>query len=267
MRLSASPPFPPPRKDLKAIEQQLKRTYKDKVLTIRGFYADETLVYDGDGNLVKGGKPGPWTLMGRIEVRDIKISTDTLRIFANRVWLRYDKKKDEFRRLRSKDKVRIELSLHNENTSLTGILATFNRMFLWNDKQLLEDVPEYWKPWLSKKLEEGGQEQEVNPGTNPIDPKPVFRVGGDVTSPVCLYCPDPEYSHEARAAKTEGVVVLWGVVNEEGRMDNVRITMPLGMGLDEAAVEATRRWRFKPATREGKPVVVQMAIEIKFNLY
>jgi TonB family protein len=95
----------------------------------------------------------------------------------------------------------------------------------------------------------------------------VFRIGGNVSAPVCLFCPDPEYSEEARKAKYQGVVVLWAIVDEEGRTREIRVQKSLGLGLDEEAIRAVQNWRFRPAERFGKSVPVYMAIEVNFRLY
>ncbi|MBI4467512.1 MAG: energy transducer TonB [Acidobacteria bacterium] len=95
----------------------------------------------------------------------------------------------------------------------------------------------------------------------------VFRIGGSVSQPVCLYCPDPEYSEEARKAKYQGVVVLWAIVDDNGRARDIRVQKSLGLGLDESAARAVQNWRFKPAERGGKPVPVYMTIEVNFHLY
>ena len=95
----------------------------------------------------------------------------------------------------------------------------------------------------------------------------VYRVGGGVRAPRALYAPDPEYSDEARKAKYQGTVVLWVVVGSDGRPREVRAARPLGMGLDEKAIEAVRTWRFAPAMRDGHPVAVEVNIEVNFRLY
>jgi len=94
-----------------------------------------------------------------------------------------------------------------------------------------------------------------------------YRIGGSVSAPTCIYCPDPEYSEEARKARHQGVVVLWAVVDESGRANQIRVQKSLGLGLDESAVRAVQNWRFRPAERSNKPVPVYMAIEVNFHLY
>jgi len=94
-----------------------------------------------------------------------------------------------------------------------------------------------------------------------------FRVGNGVSAPRALDTPDPEYSEEARKAKYQGVVVLWLVVGPDGRPRDIRVSRPLGMGLDQKAVEAVQRWRFEPAMKDGRPVAVQINVEVNFRLY
>ena len=57
---------------------------------------------------------------------------------------------------------------------------------------------------------------------------------------------DPEYSEEARLAGLEGIVVLTGAIAEDGSARDLRVTRPLGLGLDEKAIEAAKGWRFSP---------------------
>ena len=95
----------------------------------------------------------------------------------------------------------------------------------------------------------------------------VYRVGGGVSAPRVLYSPDPEYSDEARKAKYQGTVVLWIIVGPDGRTRDVRVQRTLGLGLDEKAIEAVRKWRFEPAMKNGQPVAVQVNVEVNFRLY
>lgn len=94
-----------------------------------------------------------------------------------------------------------------------------------------------------------------------------FRVGGGVSAPKAVYSPDPEYSEEARKAKFQGTCVLWLVVGPDGRPRDIKVQRTLGLGLDEKAIEAVKNWRFEPAMKDGKPVAVQINVEVSFRLY
>jgi protein TonB len=91
--------------------------------------------------------------------------------------------------------------------------------------------------------------------------------GGDITEPIPIYEPDPEYSDAARKAKFQGTVVVAVVIGTDGHVYNPRILQPLGLGLDQKALEAVKLWRFKPARRNGRPVEVAADIEVNFHLY
>jgi TonB family protein len=95
----------------------------------------------------------------------------------------------------------------------------------------------------------------------------VFHVGGGVSAPRAIYDPDPEYSEEARKAKFQGSVMLSAIVGPDGRPCDLRVMRSLGMGLDEKAIDAVRRWRFEAAMKDGHPVAVQINIEVAFRLY
>jgi len=95
----------------------------------------------------------------------------------------------------------------------------------------------------------------------------LFRVGGGVTAPKVVSAPDPEYSEEARKAKYQGTVILWVIVGADGRTKEIKVQRPVGLGLDQKAMEAVKRWIFEPATKDGKPVNVQMSVEVNFRLY
>lgn len=95
----------------------------------------------------------------------------------------------------------------------------------------------------------------------------VFHVGGGVSAPQLIYAPDPEFSDEARRAKYQGVCVVSLIVDAQGNPQDVRVIRHLGMGLDQKAVQAVRQYKFKPAMLNGKPVAVEVNIEVNFHIY
>jgi protein TonB len=112
-----------------------------------------------------------------------------------------------------------------------------------------------------------GEGAGVGPGRGGGTGGGVFRVGGGVSAPRPIYQPDPEYSEEARKAKYTGTCVLWLVVGADGRPREVKVTRSVGLGLDEKAIEAVKTWKFEPAMKDGKPVAVQISVEVEFRLY
>lgn len=106
----------------------------------------------------------------------------------------------------------------------------------------------------------------VAAATAPFNDK-VYRIGRGVSAPFLAYDPDPQYTPEAKKAKYQGVCLVELIVDENGNPRNVRVLRPLGMGLDQKAIEAVSQYRFRPATMGGKPVPVKANIEVNFKIY
>jgi TonB family protein len=140
-----------------------------------------------------------------------------------------------------------------------------NAVFLAPGEALAGVVPDFWKSYVEPKtlvppaLPKSAGAVETRQG--------VYRVGGFVSAPHLTYSQDPSYTEPARQAMYQGVTVLWLVVDRDGLPQDIRIARPLGMGLDEAAVNAVRTWRFDPAKKDGNAVQVMINVEVNFHLY
>lgn len=95
----------------------------------------------------------------------------------------------------------------------------------------------------------------------------VYHLGGGVRAPIVVHQVDPEFSEEARKAKFSGNVLVDLIVDEQGNPSHVRVVRGVGLGLDEKAVEAVRQYRFKPATKDGKPVKVELTVDVNFQIF
>jgi TonB family protein len=95
----------------------------------------------------------------------------------------------------------------------------------------------------------------------------VYKVGGGISAPQAISAPDPNYTEEARRAKKQGTCILWLIVDAAGHPRDLKVIRGLGLGLDEKALEAVRQWRFQPALKDGRPVDVQISVEVEFHLY
>jgi TonB family protein len=84
--------------------------------------------------------------------------------------------------------------------------------------------------------------------------------------PVVIVQHEPEYSQDARKAKLQGSVLLKIVVSASGQVTDIQVLRPLGMGLDDRAIEAVRQWKFRPATLDGKPVAATATVDVSFRL-
>lgn len=93
------------------------------------------------------------------------------------------------------------------------------------------------------------------------------RIGGGVSAPILVYSVEPEFSEEARKAKVAGNVLVNLWVGTDGLPSHVHVIRGVGMGLDEKAVEAVRQYKFKPAMEGGKPVLVELNVEVNFQIF
>lgn len=95
----------------------------------------------------------------------------------------------------------------------------------------------------------------------------LMSVGGGVSAPQVIHSVEANFTDEARRADFQGTASIQLIVDSQGNPQDVRVVHHLGMGLDEKAVDAVRRYRFRPAMYQGHPVSVQMVIEVEFRLH
>lgn len=93
-----------------------------------------------------------------------------------------------------------------------------------------------------------------------------LQIGGDVTAPVKIFAPPPQYTEEARQARVQGVVIVQAIITCDGEVSNVNVIQGLPLGLTESAVDAISRWRFEPARQNGRPVMVYYNLTVNFRL-
>ncbi|MFC5860766.1 energy transducer TonB [Acidicapsa dinghuensis] len=95
----------------------------------------------------------------------------------------------------------------------------------------------------------------------------VYSPGGDVSAPTLVVAPEAEFSDEARRNKYEGICVVGLIVDAQGNPRNLQVLRHLGMGLDEKALDAVARYKFKPAKKNGRPVAVRIQVYVNFRMF
>jgi protein TonB len=112
-----------------------------------------------------------------------------------------------------------------------------------------------------------GNGSGIGPGSGSNTGGGPMHIGGSIRPPTVLYSVEPEFSEEARKAKFSGNVQVYLWVDEQGNPSHIKVVRGVGMGLDEKAVEAVRQYKFKPAMQNGKPVKVDLYIDVNFQIF
>lgn len=96
----------------------------------------------------------------------------------------------------------------------------------------------------------------------------IYFPGGGVSPPKMQTVSDPiDLGTVQGKPKYQGVVLVGLVVDESGNPRDIHIVRPLGMGLDQKAIDAVKQYRFTPAIYKGNPVPVEINVEVRFRLY
>ena len=99
-----------------------------------------------------------------------------------------------------------------------------------------------------------------------LEPSDLNSIGDSVKAPVLVQSVAAEFTDEARRGKRGGGCIVSFVVDKDGKPQDVRIVEKLGYGLDQKAVEAVKRYQFKPAIKDGKPIPVTLTTEVEFRI-
>lgn len=147
------------------------------------------------------------------------------------------------------------------------------------DPNLAESATQAVKQWQFAPLDKAPAVTKIEINYTLADKKPGASSKGNesaefakvsdkgVVAPVPLEKPDPKYTPEAKAGKVQGIVKLSIVIEPDGTVGDVKVIQSLEKSLDQSAVDTVKTWKFKPATKDGKPVAVKSDIEIMFALY
>jgi len=110
------------------------------------------------------------------------------------------------------------------------------------------------------------QNGHATSGKEPAVVSEAVAITDDITPPVLTEVASPDYTPEAKKKKIEGQVTVSIVVDKKGDVAYAKVVKGLGYGLDENAIVAVKEWKYKPATKNGEPVVVKMEVTVDFFL-
>jgi TonB family protein len=111
------------------------------------------------------------------------------------------------------------------------------------------------------------QGRKTPEGQQPTTPAQSYRPGTPgLTLPKVITEAKPSYTRAAMQAKIQGSVQISGVVGVDGTLGDMKVVKSLSPDLDREAIRAAQKWRFVPGARDGKPVPVEVSLELMFKL-
>jgi TonB family protein len=263
-----------------SLEDQLTDQYRDKVLALRHSFKSGSQEYSADGTPTKTAEEGAWTLYGRMLVKKVKVDQKYLTIEGTRALYFFGNTGSAAPfpedRKHPAEKLLVTILLEQPLSSIDDASAVLSRIFACTPEDILNTAPTYWRSQLAKQL---GLKVAMSDAAKlamnqfqgkvgaPDDPSVFLHGVPGVKPPRITYSPEPSLTEAARSHHFQGAVGLNIVVDPTGKVQNVDIVNPLGMGLDDAAVETVGTWRFHPGTKDGQPVAVAVHVVVDFRFY
>lgn len=274
--------------------QDTLKQFEGKVLILRHPLHGDLQKYDEDGKVLKGGPDESWTVGGGILVDHITITPEKLSVEGRRIFFLFPQQKlvlFEYKKLKNgrtpplSPSVRVEIELQHPIDSEHSAFSILQKVFALNTDELIKSLPDAWHGYLMvhhlnydptqpedsvfrwREKPDGKEELAQHDKTDDVlGDEPRFSVGPGVKPPVVKSAPPPaEASKIALYENFDAEVVLTVLVDTDGRVRRLRISRPVGMGLDELALAAVEKWHFQPSTHDEHPVVVEMNVDVVFN--
>ncbi|HUB19186.1 MAG TPA: energy transducer TonB [Acidobacteriaceae bacterium] len=260
----------PARAQTPPTQQSVEARLQGPFLMLRGLYNTSRLEFNAHGELKNLAGIMPFSLSA-IRVENVRLTDSRLEIDAVREGLEFSRPQQPGEPAPiaatvwdPTEQVRIVIARdrHRPDALYAAIAKVFSSGF---DDALVAAAPDYWQPWLRHDL-------------HPADPAGRLRTlldqegrtmscrDSDLTPPRLVQPVDPDYSDAARMARYQGTVVVHMTVALNGEPQGLFILRPLGMGLDEQAVDAARRYQFTPAAANGTPVACETNVIVTFRL-
>jgi TonB family protein len=246
-------------------EAEIKSRLIDRPLYLRGCWNNDKLHFDSTGKVIDNLGHVTFTLCG-FEFGSVHLKQDKLVIDGYRVGLELAHDKIKRVRLVAGDYSHYDPEeMHLEiNAPANGDYSeALNAILVDGLDGMAPTLPYYWQRYARTYL------AQTTPTPAPVasQSNPLKRIGGGVTAPVLIESKEPEFTESARALKYGGNALINFWVHPDGSVSHVAIIHALGIGLDENALAAVQRYRFKPAMENGKPVLVEVNVEVSFKIF
>ena len=254
-----------PTSHAQSTESELKSQLAHKPLYLRGLWRNDDLHFDSGGKLIGDSDATSFTLSG-IEVVKVKLEKDRLQLRCRRVGLELDGSTPKRVPLRvgtlwssHEEEVKIDVAApasHDYGSVLDAI-------FVDNIADLMPSLPPWWQPYAHKHFLTASVSYDPYAASSS---DALARYGHEVVLPAPVNNTEPEFNTYAKLLMFKGTALIHMTIDKSGAPSKLSIKRPLGLGLDEQAIEAVRNWLFIPATRNGRPLSVEVDMEVNFQI-
>jgi TonB family protein len=269
--LGLMPAFSAP-DSIKDLRKSLTAKYKGKTVTLRNFYSGSKLLFNHDGNLAMLATIGPWTTCAKVEIRRMDLNDKKLILEGFRILHRCDFKQKGMVEIRKSDQnyprgffgpdpfqFRAEIALIKGPGREDALKSAIDKIFLKETEPIADVVPQFWNAFFRRQTIPSSP--DINAGFKANNNNP------DIVQPQIIRQPMPRYSMEARMFRIEGIILISCVVDKNGKPRDLQIISPLGMGLDESAIDEMSHWQFLPGRFNGQPIEIMINVEVCFRIY
>lgn len=245
-------------------EADLKVRLMHKPLYLRGCWRDDKLHYDSTGLLIGTSSPIAFTLCG-FDLKSLQLKSDKLVLEGVRVGLELTHNQVKRVQLMTGDPGRPEtekIQIEIDSPANNDYGPALGYIFLSNLEDLVPSMPFYWQAYAKKHFlpPEATSTPSESPETK------VARSGGAIFAPVLVRSAAPKFTCKAGLAGCGGNVLVNVWVQPNGTVSHLSIVQAIGLGLDESALAAVQKYLFKPAMQDGKPVLVEVNIDVNFMI-
>jgi hypothetical protein len=243
-----------------ALQHLVEAQVLKQPLLFRGLYQDNVLHYDATGAMRDNSTSiGPVTLAG-VDIQKVAVSEKELVLDGQRAALNFDTSMQEFARVPLNGRLVRVVIERDKTADIDGYQTTIYRIFSRGvDDELLNKLPDYWQGYFHPKL----REKQIEKVTR-LDE--LYLADSRAKLPVVIASTDARPTELARAFKYKKKVAIRMLVDATGMPTNLVICDPIGFGMDEAAIEAAKLFRFTPATFKGEPIAADVKVFIRFQV-
>jgi TonB family protein len=244
--------------------EDLKASLEQKIVTLRTACTRSTLRFNPDGKLQRPCPHGIWTIDSGFQIERFKIERKRLSLSGKRIAFGWKGKEKQNFNINQPLTVEVDFP---ELPTYTSAAAAVNSIFVRNTEDQAANVPEFWAIYLRNlnKPPSAPPASSSAPEPNTGNAERVHVKEGVVAGHIIKKV-QPVYPQLAKAWRIEGRVRLGALIGKDGKIKELHVVDPAGLGLEEEAARAVQKWEYQPYMLNGEPVEVETVVTVTYEL-